>query len=139
MSPFRLKGTSGQVINRSWPLEGEVAIGSSEDCEIRIDSESVAPRHAELTVEGGQVTLRLLAEGGSLQLNGEAIDQAPLVSGDEIRIGDCRFLLQAPGLKPERVLTEPATRRRVRLLPWIIVGVLSALALLAWRLGFLPF
>ena len=139
MSTFRLKGTSGRVINQGWPLEGKVVIGSAEDCEIRVHSESVAPRHAALEVKGGQVTLRLLAEDGELHLNGEPVEQAPLVSGDEIRIGDCRWLLQAPGLKPERVLTETAVRRRVRLLPWVIAGGLSALALLAWRLGYLPF
>ncbi len=139
MSLFRLKGTSGPVINESWKLGERAVIGSDEKCDVRVESESVAPRHAELEVHGGQVMLRLLAEGGALHLNGQAVTETPLVSGDEIRIGPCRWLLQAPGLRPERVLTEEAVRHRVRLIPWLIVGGLSALALLAWRLGYLPF
>lgn len=139
MSTFQLKGTSGHVINQSWPLEESAVIGSSEECEIQVDSDAVAPRHAALEVEDGQVNLRLLAGGGELFLNGEAVEQAPLVSGDEIRIGSSRWLLQAPGLRPERVLTEKAVRRRVRLLPWLIAGGVSALVLLAWRLGYIPF
>lgn len=139
MSLFRLKGTSGPVINESWKLGERAVIGSDEECDVRVESESVAPRHAQLEVQGGQVMLRLLEDGGALHLNGQAVTETPLVSGDEIRIGPCRWLLQAPGLKPERVLTEEAVRHRVRLIPWLIVGGLSALALLAWRLGYLPF
>lgn len=139
MSTFRLKGTSGPVINQAWTLEDRTLIGRSDDCEIRIDGKAVAPRHAAVTVEGGKVVLRLLETGGELHLNGQAVEEAALVSGDEIRIGDCRWLLQAPGLKPEKVLTEQALRRRVNLLPWLVAGTLSALALLAWRLGWLPF
>jgi pSer/pThr/pTyr-binding forkhead associated (FHA) protein len=138
MSTFQLKGTSGRVINQSWPLEESAVIGSSEACEIQVDSDTVAPRHAALEVAVGQVNLRLLAGGGELFLNGEAVEQAALFSGDEIRIGSSRWLLQAPGLRPERVLTEKAVRRRVRLLPWLIAGGVSALVLLAWRLGYIP-
>lgn len=139
MSLFRLKGTSGPVINESWKLGERAVIGSAEECDVRVESESVAPRHAEVEVQDGQVMLRLLEDGGELHLNGQAVTQSPLLSGDEIRIGPCRWLLQAPGLRPERVLTEDAVRHRVRLIPWLIVGGLSALALLAWRLGYLPF
>lgn len=139
MSLFRLKGTSGPVINESWMLGEHVLIGSAEECDVRVESESVAPRHAQVEVQDGQVMLRLLEDGAELRLNGKAVTQSPLVSGDEIRIGPCRWLLQAPGLRPERVLTEDAVRHRVRLIPWLIAGGLSALALLAWRLGYLPF
>lgn len=139
MSLFRLKGTSGPVINETWKLGERTVIGSAEDSDLRVESEAVAPRHAELEAGDGQVILRLLESGGDLHLNGQAVTESPLVSGDEIRIGPCRWLLQAPGLKPDRVLTEKAVRHRVRLIPWLIVGGLSALALLAWRLGYLPF
>lgn len=139
MSTFQLKGTAGAVINQSWPIEERAAIGSSDECEIQVEGEAVAPRHASLELEGGQVTLRLLAGGGELYLNGEPVELAPLVSGDEIRIGSSRWLLQAPGLRPGRVLTETAVRRRVPLLPWLIAGAVSALFLLAWRLGYIPF
>lgn len=139
MTAFRLKGTAGPVINRSWDLEERVVIGSDENCAVRVESEAVAPRHAAVEVDDGQVTLRLLEGGGGLYLNGESVTRAPLVSGDEVRIGNCRWLLQAPGLKPERVLTEKLVRRRARLLPWLIAGAVSALVLLAWRLGYIPF
>lgn len=139
MSDYRLKGTSGAVINQAWALEGRTVIGSAAGCGVSVESDTLAPEHAEVRVGDGRLVLCLLEDGGELYINGEPVTEAVLASGDEIRIGNCRWLLQAPGLKPERVLTEAAVRRRVRLLPWVIAGGLSALALLAWRLGWLPF
>jgi hypothetical protein len=66
-----------------------------------------------------------------------------LNSGDEIRLGACRWVLQAPGLRPEKVLTEQAVKQRSRLMPWLLVGALLAAAAvaatLAWQRGLLPF
>lgn len=139
MSFYRLKGTAGPVINQAWTLEDRTVIGSADECTIRLDSESVAPRHAMLEVGGETIHLQAMEPGAELFLNGQSIENALLNSGDEIRIGSCRWLLQAPGLKPQKVLTEDAVRRRPSLVPWLIGGGVSALGLLAWWLGYLPF
>lgn len=139
MTLYRLKGTSGQVVNQAWNLEEETVIGSDASCDVRVDGETIAPRHAELAIGDSVIHLRLLEDGAQLSVNGENVTEAALVSGDEIRIGTCRWLLQAPGLKPQKVLTETAVRRRRPMWPWWLAGGLSALALLAWRLGYLPF
>ena len=62
-----------------------------------------------------------------------------MTSGDEIRIANCRFVLQAPGLRPDKVLTAEATRPRRAYLPWLIVGGLLAAAAAAWYSGLLSF
>ena len=139
MSLYRLKGTSGPVLNQSWVLQERTVIGSGADCDIQVGSEAIAARHAVLQLGDGRINLSLLQEGGELHVNGEAIRAGDLASGDEIRIGNCRWMLQAPGLKPQKVLTDEAIRRPVRLWPWLAVGILSALALLAWRLGYISF
>lgn len=139
MSLFRLKGTSGAVINQAWKLEQRAVIGTAEDCEIRVEGESVAPHHAELMVTDSAIELKALPDSGEVQVNGVAITQTALASGDEIRVGENRWMLQAPGLRPERVLTEQAVRKRTNIWPWLIAGVLSAAALVAWKLGYLPF
>ena len=72
-------------------------------------------------------------------LNGEPVEQASLGSGDEIRIANCRWVLQAPGLRPQKVLTEDAVQRKRGRLPWLIVGGLLAAAALAWYRGWLSF
>jgi hypothetical protein len=72
-------------------------------------------------------------------LNGKPVEQARLSSGDEIRIAQCRFVLQAPGLRPAKVLTPEATRPRRGYLPWLIVAGLVAAAAAAWYSGLMPF
>lgn len=139
MAVYRLKGTAGLVTNKSWSLEGEVVIGSDPEAPIHVDAESTAPRHAVLMVAEDQISLKLLAKDGELFLNGAEVEEAMLNSGDEIRVGGCRWMLQAPGLRPQKVLTDEAVRQRTNWIPWVIAGGLTGLGALAWWFGYLPF
>jgi predicted component of type VI protein secretion system len=135
---YRLKGTAGEVLNRSYPLEGRLLIGRADDCDVRVDGERVAPRHAEVIVgEEGGVTLRSLAPAGDTLLNGEPVSRATMTGGDEIRLGTCRWMLQAPGLKPRRVLTETAVAARPARWPWLLALAAAAALVLAWQRGWL--
>lgn len=139
MTLYRLKGASGPVINQSWALRETTVIGRSAECDVAVEDAALAARHALIEIADGGVTIHLLDAGGGLFLNGRPVERAELSSGDEIRIAGCRWLLQAPGLKPARVLTEEATRPRRAYLPWLIAGGLVAAGALAWYLGYLPF
>lgn len=140
MSIYRLKGASGAVINQSHVLGKRTVIGRADDCDLRVDAEGVAGHHAEIVDDGrGGLTLNHLAPGHQTVLNGEPVDSAALGSGDEIRIANCRWVLQAPGLRPEKVLTEAAVRKRRGWIPWVVVAALLGAAGAAWYLGLLPF
>ena len=140
MSSYRLKGASGAVINQSFTIGEQTVIGRADDCDLRLDQPDVAPRHAAITLEAdGRLRLQELTPGAEIILNGEAVREASLTSGDEIRIANCRFVLQAPGLRPDKVLTAEATRPRRAYLPWLIVGGLLAAAAAAWYSGLLSF
>jgi predicted component of type VI protein secretion system len=140
MSIYRLKGASGAVINQSFTLGDRTVIGRADDCDLRLDQEGVAPRHAAIVLDSdGRLQLQDLDSGAETLLNGQAVRSAQLASGDEIRIANCRFVLQAPGLRPEKVLTPAATRPRRGYLPWLIVGGLLAAAAGAWYAGLLSF
>lgn len=138
MSIYRLKGTAGKVINRNYPLKDRLLLGRADDCDIRVDEDGVAPRHAEIRVEeDGSVALRNLDSAYRTLLNGEPISSVRLAGGDEIRIGTCRWMLQAPGLRPERVLTEEAVARPRPHWRWLFLLALAAAAALAWQRGWL--
>ena len=131
MSLYKLKGTSGSVINRSFPLGDVLVLGSSADCDVQLDEEGVAPRHAEIRLlDGKALCLKDLGSETGTLLNGAPVTEMMLGSGDEIRIGTCRWMLQAPGLRPERVLTadvvsKPA-RRWPRVLLWTSLATAAA-------------
>jgi len=139
MSTYRLKGASGAVINQAYTLGARTLIGSADDCDLRIEHNGIEPQHAEITEEGDKLVLKNLANAAETLLNGEVVEQASLASGDEIRIGNCRWVLQAPGLRPQKILTSDAIRPRRSYLPWLIVGALLAAAALSWQGGWLPF
>jgi len=139
MTTYRLKGTSGAVVNRAFPLAGRLVVGRAGDCDLCIDHDSVAPHHAEFTVSAaGRVTVRDLGSGLGTRVNGEAVSERSLAGGDEIQLGTSRLMLQAPGLRPERVLgAEPARKSGWRWV-WLVLALLAAGALV-WRFGYLDF
>ncbi len=139
MSTYSLKGASGAVINQIFPLGDRTLIGSSEDCDLRINDDATGKQLAEIIQQDGSLTLRNLASPGTTLLNGKPVEQASLGSGDEIRITNCRWVLQAPGLRPQKLLTDNAIRPKQNYLPWLMVGGLLAAAALAWQKGMLPF
>lgn len=140
MSIYRLKGASGAVINQSFTLGQRTLIGRADDCDLRVDQDGVSGRHAEIVDRGDDgLVLNHLADKGETLLNGEAVTSASLGSGDEIRIVNCRWVLQAPGLRPEKVLTEKAVSPKRSWMPWVIVAGLLGAAAAAWYFGLLPF
>ena len=48
----------------------------------------------------------MLESAGDTWVNGQPTDHQPPQSGDELRLNTVRFVLQAPGLKPARVLDQ---------------------------------
>lgn len=140
MSIYRLKGASGPVINQVVTLTGRTLIGSDASCDIQVMQSGVAPQHAEVVLEDdGGITLRSLQPGAEPLCNGVPVTERRLAAGDEIRLGTCRWLLQAPGLRPERVLTAEATRPPRSRWPWLLALAIAAAAALAWQRGWLIF
>jgi pSer/pThr/pTyr-binding forkhead associated (FHA) protein len=139
MSTYRLKGASGAVINQSFTLGARTVIGRADDCDLRLQQDGVAARHAEINQAADGLILSRLDPAGEVLLNGQPVERASLSSGDEIRIANCRFVLQAPGLRPQKVLTTAAIRPQRRYLPWLIVAGLLAAAAAARFSGLLTF
>jgi pSer/pThr/pTyr-binding forkhead associated (FHA) protein len=139
MSLYKLKGTSGSVINQSFPFGESILLGSSADCDVQVNEPGIASRHAEIRLIDDKVLqLKDLGSDTGTLLNGESVVETLLGSGDEIRIGTCRLMLQAPGLRPERVLTSDVirkpSRRWPRVLAWSIVAATAVgVAILKWN------
>ena len=139
MSLYKLKGTSGSVINQSFPFGDLIVLGSSSDCDVQLDEAGVSSRHAEIRlIDGKSLLLKDLDSKTGTLLNGEPVTETLLGSGDDIRIGTCRWMLQAPGLRPERVLTADVVAKPVRRWPrrlvWVsLLGAAAAVAVLRWK------
>ncbi|MDZ4728781.1 MAG: FHA domain-containing protein [Xanthomonadales bacterium] len=140
MNKYRLKGASGKVAGLSHDLGQRTRIGSDAACELRVDDPKLSAMQAEISLQAdGSLRLVQLDNSGDVLLNGKAVSDALINSGDEIRLGTCRWVLQAPGLRPEKVLTQQAVKRGMNWMPWLMAAALSSAAALAWQRGWLPF
>lgn len=128
---FRLKAASGPRTGEAFDLADETLIGSGQDAQIQI--ENIADQHMLLRFDGDRLTLEARAE---THVNGESVTTRALKSGDEIRLGPNRFVLQAPGLRPPSVLSEPE-KPRVAPWAWIAIGLGAAGGLVAVAAFFL--
>jgi pSer/pThr/pTyr-binding forkhead associated (FHA) protein len=118
---FRLKAASGPHTGKNFPIDQEdTSIGSAEDADISLDG--LMERHARIVFDGETL---MLEPAGKAWVNGEPVQRRPLKSGDEIRLGEHRFVLQAPGLRPPSVLKD-AEPRKSRTWLWITLGFIAA-------------
>jgi hypothetical protein len=140
MHTYRLRGASGKVANKVFGLTGKTVVGRSSECDLIVDDESIAPRHAEILLSAtGEMQLRSLDSNFAIHVNGSPVNQVMLSTGDEIRLGNCRWVLQAPGLRPGKVLSGTALEQRRKYWPWLLVVAILAAAVLAWQRGWLGF
>ena len=116
---FRLKAASGPHTGENFDLTDDTLIGSAADSQIQI--EGLEGEHARIRFDGQTLTLQAHAE---THVNGEPIHTRALKSGDEIRLGSNRFVLQAPGLRPPSVLTE-TPRAGVSPWTWVVIGAVA--------------
>lgn len=110
-----LRGLSGPWFGRSLSLSSARILGRGAGSDVRIDGPGLQDRHAQLDVEGGGVVLRTLSPAAVVRVNGHAVRSALLYQGDQIEIGDQRFVLEAPGWGREGGDggTPPPVRRHV--------------------------
>jgi hypothetical protein len=117
---FRLKAASGPRTGEAFDLGTETLIGSGSGSQIRLAG--IADAHARLSFDGERLILEAKDE---THVNGEPVSQVALKSGDEIRLGPNRFVLQAPGLRPPSVLAE-TERSRINPWTWVAMGAVAA-------------
>ncbi|MFW5815927.1 MAG: FHA domain-containing protein [Wenzhouxiangella sp.] len=122
---FRLKAASGPRTGEAFELDDDTRIGSGPSSQIRLDG--IADEHARIRFDGDRLTLEASAE---THVNGDPVTSRALKSGDEIRLGPNRFVLQAPGLRPPSVLSE-TERRGLSPWAWVAIGAAAAASGLA--------
>ena len=129
MTKYRLKTASGPLTGQTFDLEDSTLLGSTEDAAVRI--EGLDAEHARIVRRDGGLVLEA---SGDARVNGEPVRSAALQSGDEIQFGTSRFVLQAPGLKPARVLDQVPARRGLAWRWLAAAGLLAAAGAAGWWL-----
>jgi hypothetical protein len=93
-----LRGLSGAWFGRCLPLASPRVLGRGAGSDARLEGAGLQERHAQVDIEEGVVVLRTLSPSAVVRVNGHAVRAAVLAQGDQLELGDQRFVLEAPGL-----------------------------------------
>jgi hypothetical protein len=127
---FALRGVSGALFGRSFPVQASLSIGRAEDAGLRIPLDSISRQHARLTPAGNEVLVEDLGSANGTWINGKRVTRASASHGDEISFDKERFQLLVPG---QPVVAPKRSRRAgVTRWPWILAALLAGVALAAW-------
>ena len=69
----------------------ENLIGRGTGCHIQLKDPKVSRRHAQITINAGQLTIEDLDSTQGVLINGERVDECQLKDGDLIQLGDTRL------------------------------------------------
>jgi FHA domain len=83
---------AGRTVN--YQLTALTYIGRAEDNQIRILDPGISRRHVLITATADGYTIRDLKSQNGTYVNGERIDERPLVDGDRITIGDVTLVFR---------------------------------------------
>lgn len=110
---FVLRGVSGAVFSKVFPVAGPVTIGRSPECDISVPADEMSRKHALVkpTPEGLQV--EDLGSANGTYINNKRVQTGFLGPGDELRLDAVRFILVAPGMEiPNATKEQPASAAR---------------------------
>lgn len=91
---YTITATQGPRAGESFPLgDRRLSIGSDAKCSIVLSGPGIAPCHATIGPQEGDLFIEDHNSAGGVFLNGQRIRKRPLKPGDLIRIGASEFLV----------------------------------------------
>jgi pSer/pThr/pTyr-binding forkhead associated (FHA) protein len=96
---YMLRGVSGAVFSKVYPVSGPTVIGRAAECDIPVAADEISRRHAIVKPTPDGVSVEDLGSSNGTFINGKRVQQGFLNPGDELRLDAVRFVLVAPGLE----------------------------------------
>ncbi len=137
---FVLRGVSGAVFSKVFPVAGPVVIGRAPECDISVPADEMSRRHALVKPTPDGLQVEDLGSSNGTYINNKRVQTGFLGPGDELRLDAVRFILVAPGMeipnsqsqaeKPKPVAA-PIAANKMQLLAMVMAfGALAIIALL---------
>lgn len=129
---FVLRGVSGAVLGKVFPVTGPVVVGRAPECDITVHVDEISRRHALLKPVGDGLSVEDLGSSNGTYINATRVQQGFLGPGDELRLDAVRFVLVAPGMevpaqasrtRPADPVTRPA---RAAARKWVPIALTAA-------------
>jgi pSer/pThr/pTyr-binding forkhead associated (FHA) protein len=107
---FVLRGVSGAVFGKIFPITGPVVIGRAAECDISVPADEMSRRHALVKPTQEGLAVEDLGSANGTYINNKRVQQGFLRPGEELRLDAVRFILVAPGMEMAPPPTAPAPR-----------------------------
>lgn len=96
---YVLRGVSGAVFGKVFPVSGPTAIGRAPECDISVQGDEISRRHALVKPTPDGLSVEDLGSSNGTFVNGKRVQQAFLGAGDELKLDTVRFIVVAPGME----------------------------------------
>ncbi|MBK8286794.1 MAG: FHA domain-containing protein [Ahniella sp.] len=93
-----LRGVAGPHFGKIVPVSGRLVIGRGSDADLVLDEPEMSRTHAALDVSAEGLYLRDLESANGTLVNGVAVRDTCLYTGDQLVFDRNRFLVEAPGM-----------------------------------------
>jgi len=94
---FVLRGVSGPVFGKMYPVAAPTVIGRAPECGIPVTVDEISRRHVELKPVQDGLSVEDLGSANGTYVNGQRVQKGFMKPGDELRLDAVRFMLVAPG------------------------------------------
>jgi predicted component of type VI protein secretion system len=96
---FVLRGVSGAVFGKIFPITGPVVIGRAAECDISVPADEMSRRHALVKPTQEGLAVEDLGSANGTFINNKRVQQGFLRPSEELRLDAVRFILVAPGME----------------------------------------
>jgi pSer/pThr/pTyr-binding forkhead associated (FHA) protein len=96
---YVLRGVSGALFSKVFPVTGPVVIGRAAECDISVPADEISRRHALVKPTPEGLAVEDLGSSNGTFINGKRVQHGFLNPGDELRLDAVRFILVAPGME----------------------------------------
>ncbi len=131
---FVLRGVSGAVFGKVFPVAGPVVIGRAPECDISVHAEEISRRHALVKPTPEGLSVEDLGSSNGTYINAKRVQQGFLNAGDELRLDAVRFIVVVPGMEMAQQATrlmpsEPAAAAGNGMSKWVPIMLTAAAVL----------
>jgi pSer/pThr/pTyr-binding forkhead associated (FHA) protein len=95
---YMLRGVSGAVFGKVYPVAGPTVIGRAVECDIAVAADEISRRHALVKPTQEGLAVEDLGSANGTYINNKRVQNGFLNPGDELRLDAVRFIMVAPGM-----------------------------------------
>lgn len=122
-----LRGLSAQVKDQRIEIAESLMLGSTDAADIVLSGDDIVAAHARLRWDQQTLLIERGDDQAEVYVNGKSVAQQQLNAGDELRMGQHRFVVKMPALRPQSVLRDlPSAQARSNLRWWLLAAALAA-------------